>query len=244
MRLLALALLVGTLLAALPCRGAARELQVQWLGHSAFLITSPGGTRILIDPFPADVGYPVRKVPADAVLVTSNLFDHKNVAMAEGSPRVLFGLTREGEWTRLKAEVGDVQVRALASYQDDQQGAVRGKNSMFWLQAGGIRLLHAGNLGHPLEARALAEVGKIDVFMVPVGGIYTLDGHKAAAVVEALAPRIAVPMHFRTPALRFQLQGPDKFLGHFPDYAKAPNLALTPETLPPPTRVYLLDYLH
>jgi len=235
-------LLVLLLVGARPLPAQA-PVQVHWLGHSAFMIVSPGGTRVLIDPFPPEVGYSVRKVPAEDVMITSNLFDHKYVAMAEGNPRVLHGLTREGEWTRLRADVGDFRIRALPSWQDNEKGAIRGKNSMFLLETGGLRLLHAGNLGHDLDERTRAELGRLDLFMVPVGGIYTLDGKQAAAVVRSLAPRVAVPMHFKTPALRFQLQPPTKFLSQFPDFQKAKSLSLTRDTPPPPTKVFLLDYL-
>lgn len=237
-------LLVLLLLSGASGRAPAQgQTQIHWFGHSCFLIVSPGGTRTLIDPFPPDVGYPSSKVPADVVLVTSNLFDHKYLEMAEGSPRILHGLTREGEWTRIKATVGDVRIRALPSYQDSEGGTVRGKNSMFLLETGGMRLLHAGNLGHTLDKKALADLGRIDVFMVPVGGIYTINGNQAAALVQEMCPRIAIPMHFKTPALRFQLNPPDKFLKHFPDYQKARNLSLDRAGLPSSTRVYLLDYL-
>lgn len=238
-----LLLLLAVLAGLVPAARAQGAVQIQWLGHSAFLVVSPGGTRALIDPFPPSVGYPTHRVPADVVLLTSNLFDHKFVDMAEGNPRVLPGLTLEGEWTRIRATVGDLKIRAVPSYQDSEQGAQRGKNSMFLLETGGLRILHAGNLGHLLDKKALADLGRIDVLLVPVGGIYTLDGHQAAALVKAVAPRLAVPMHFKTPALKFELQPASKFLGHFPDHQKAKILTVNRETLPAETRVYLLDYV-
>jgi L-ascorbate metabolism protein UlaG (beta-lactamase superfamily) len=48
--------------------------------------------------------------------------------------------------------------------------------------------------------------------MVPVGSVYTIDGTQAAQVVRRLKPRVVVPMHYKTPALKIGLDGPDKFL--------------------------------
>ena len=46
---------------------------------------------------------------------------------------------------------------------------------------------------------------------MPIGGLATIDGRAAAALVEELAPSLVVPMHYRTPALSF-LETADDFL--------------------------------
>jgi len=49
------------------------------------------------------------------------------------------------------------------------------------------------------------------VLLLPVGGGPTIGGGEAAALVRELAPRLVVPMHYRTAALSF-LDPPDAFL--------------------------------
>jgi L-ascorbate metabolism protein UlaG (beta-lactamase superfamily) len=217
-------------------------VHIQWLGHAAFLVVSPQGTRILIDPFPPSLGYSAVRVPATAVLLSNRNFDHKYVAMAEGTPRVIPGLTLEGKCTEVRTQVGDVTIRGVCTWQDAEQGAQRGANSMWLITVGGLRILHAGSLGHLLEAETVRALGPVDVLLVPVGGIYTLDGDQAARLVEQLKPHIAVPMHYKTPAMRLQLEKADKFLKHFPDYTTAPHLSLERASLPAATRVYVLRY--
>ena len=47
--------------------------------------------------------------------------------------------------------------------------------------------------------------------MIPVGGIYTIDGKKAAEVVNQLEPRVVIPMHYKIPNLKIKLDPIDKF---------------------------------
>ena len=41
----------GAALAQTPSPNEEKKISITWLGHAAFEIVSPGGTRLLIDPF-------------------------------------------------------------------------------------------------------------------------------------------------------------------------------------------------
>ena len=57
---------------------------------------------------------------------------------------------------------------------------------------------HAGDLGHlPTRAQA-AQIGRLDLLLLPVGGYYTIDAAQAMEVRELLRPTVMVPMHYRT----------------------------------------------
>ena len=62
------------------------------------------------------------------------------------------------------------------------------------------------------DEAALKAIGRVDVLLVPVGGFFTIDHGDAAAVVEALAPRVVVPMHFKTDKVDFPIAPVDAFL--------------------------------
>ncbi len=218
------------------------KLQIQWLGQSAFLITSPQGTRVLTDPYPPILGYPHRTIKADLVTISTDLFDHNYVQMATGNPRLLYGLTLEGQWTGLHTTIKDIAVSSIGMWGDPHKGEQRGKTGMFLFETGGIRILHMGNLGHPLDDKAVHKLGTIDILMLPVGGYYTINGHQAAEIVKAINPKIAIPMHYKTSALVFDLEGPNKFLSHFPHYKTAKQLTVTKASLPASTEIYLLDF--
>jgi L-ascorbate metabolism protein UlaG (beta-lactamase superfamily) len=78
-------------------------------------------------------------------------------------------------------------------------GLQRGKNGVFILDVDGLRIVHLGDLGHSLSKEQLRKLGTVDVLMIPVGGVYTLNGVDAQKVVEQIKPRrYVVPMHYGT----------------------------------------------
>jgi L-ascorbate metabolism protein UlaG (beta-lactamase superfamily) len=60
-------------------------------------------------------------------------------------------------------------------------------------------------LGHLLKQDQLKSIGAIDVLLIPVGGIYTIDANAATTIMDSLAPKICIPMHYKTPKLAFDL---------------------------------------
>jgi L-ascorbate metabolism protein UlaG (beta-lactamase superfamily) len=90
-------------------------------------------------------------------------------------------------------------------------------NSIWVIEVDGLRIAHLGDLGHSLNETTLKKLGKIDILMIPIGGVYTLNGSDAKKVVAQLKPREYVfPMHYGTrvfddllPATEF-LDGQDK----------------------------------
>ncbi|MGE5593600.1 MAG: MBL fold metallo-hydrolase [Betaproteobacteria bacterium] len=221
--------------------GAARaasggEMTVRWYGHSCFLITSSTGVRILTDPFDATVGYPVPQVEADVVTSSHDHFDHNNVSAARGNPVVLKGKGRY--------EKAGIKIYPVASFHDTEQGAKRGPNTIFVMEIDGIRLAHMGDIGHELSRQQLDELGKVDVLLVPVGGTYTVDAAGAARIVEAISPKVVIPMHYRTAAVGMPIAGVDGFLAGFQNVVRLDSnqITLRAGSLPQSTTVYVLNY--
>jgi L-ascorbate metabolism protein UlaG (beta-lactamase superfamily) len=188
-------------------------MQIRWYGQSAFLITAEA--RVFIDPFGAMEGAaargirfdypPIEGVEADLLLVTHEHGDHNAVDLVGGSPQVV----------RSKAGTFDTpcgEVVAVASEHDDAAGTKRGSNTILCFALDGLRLCHFGDFGQTgLRAEQQRAIGDVDVLFLPVGGGPTVGGEASAAIVQALRPRLVVPMHFRTPAISF-LEPPDAFL--------------------------------
>jgi len=141
-------------------------------------------------------------------------------------------------------KVGGVLIIGLPTYHDDEQGAKRGKNTVYLLEVDGIDICHLGDLGHTLRAEMVEEIGNVDILMVPVGGGATLDFNKAAQVVRELEPKIVIPMHYKTPFVHKELDTPDKFLQNMgvKEIVSQPKLTMTRATLPATIQVVLLDY--
>jgi L-ascorbate metabolism protein UlaG (beta-lactamase superfamily) len=201
-RAAAVAGLVLACLAATAAQAAPHPVAyLTWYGQSCFLLESAKGTRIVMDPIPANLGYlPPADLRADAVTISHEHPDHTNVALLQGKPRILRGLTADKKgWMRIDEKVKDITVRSVGVYHDTKRGAENGLDTVFIFETGGVRIAHLGDLGHRLTDQQLSEIGSVDVVLVPVGGGGALDAQEATYVVDQIRPRLLViPMHFKT----------------------------------------------
>lgn len=215
-------------------------LTLTWLGQSCFIIRSPGGTQILVDPFGKLVGYEVPSIKVDAVTVSHEHFDHNNVAMAQDKPVILRGL-KDGDWGKIDQTVGDVHIRSVGVYHDDKNGAQRGKNAVMIFETGGKTIVHLGDLGHQLTPEQIKAIGRVDVLLIPVGGNYTIDAAGATRVVSALKPKIVIPMHYKTAKLKVDIAPLDAFLQGKPRVERIKGSILEIKDLPAETTIIVLE---
>ena len=165
-------------------------MKIRWLNHACFLIENEAGKKVLCDPFDDRLGYPVPDVAVDVVTVSHGHFDHSYVE------KIPAGYVLVDDAAPF---CGDgFSIRAVDSFHDEQEGALRGANRIYVIEGDAIRVAHLGDLGHVPDDKLLALLGPVDVLMVPVGGFYTLDAAAAKQVVEAIAPAVTIPMHYRT----------------------------------------------
>jgi len=197
---------------------------------------STATTRIMTDPFNEKVGYLLPEDAPDYVTVSHEHYDHSSVGLVHGTPHV----KRTPELEKL----GDVLTYGVESHHDTEGGTKRGKNMVFVFEHEGMRLAHLGDLGHPLSASQLEELGQIDVLLIPVGGVYTIDAQGACQVVKQLAPRLIVPMHYKTRDLAFALGEVQEFCGGFSNavFSGQCTLNITPATLPREQQVVVMEY--
>ena len=181
-------------------------MKVKWLGHASFLITSEKGTCIITDPYTS--GGPIKygdiKEAADAVTVSHEHSDHNNSGAVGGKPQVFKG--------GAPITVKDVKISAVPSYHDENKGKDRGPNAIVCMEMDGIRLCHLGDLGHPLSAQEIGQIGKVDVLLVPVGGFFTINAAVASEVSARLRPKAIVPMHFKNDRCGYPIAPVDDFL--------------------------------
>ncbi len=184
-------------------------MKVKWLGHSAFLLTSDSGVRVLTDPYRSGsydgaVAYKPIKEKADVVTASHRHDDHYCL---EGLPEGYQCVTEAGRHT-----VAGLSITGFKSYHDTSRGEDRGSNIIFVIEMDGIRVCHLGDLGHTLSDEEAAAIGRVDVLLVPVGGLYTIGPKEAVNVMKALSPSVTIPMHFKTEALGFPIKPVDDFL--------------------------------
>ena len=180
-------------------------MNIKWYGQAAFLITSQSGLRIITDPYAPSERIPYREIDeaADIVTVSHAHGDHSNVAGIKGNPVIV----KETNTVR------GIKFTAIQAFHDTAGGSQRGNMTMFSFEIDGIKILHCGDLGHALSDKQSAEIGTVDILLIPVGGNFTIDAATATAVYEKLKARIVIPMHFKN--LRcpdFPVAGVDDFI--------------------------------
>ncbi len=210
-------------------------MEITWLGHSSFRIKG-SQTTIITDPYSPDLGYSFGKQTAAIVTVSHQHLGHSFVEGVGGEFRVIKG---PGEY-----EIANTLVIGLATFHDKDEGREKGKNTVYAIQLDDMSICHLGDLGHVLTAQQVEDIGNVDVLLVPVGGVSTINATAAAEVVRQLEPKAVVPMHFKTPALSRDLEPVDRFLKEMSvkDPTSRPKLTFTKGNLPATTQVFLLDY--
>jgi len=214
-------------------------MKLKWLGHASFLVTSDTGLRIITDPYSTGSGtginYAPVSEPADIVVVSHDHFDHNAVASVPGKPEVVTGSGTKS--------LRGVQFKGIATYHDESQGRDRGSNTVFCFTIDGIKLCHLGDLGHKLTPQQIADIGEVDVLLVPVGGFFTIDAKVATQVCDDLKPRVIIPMHYKTPKCDFPIAGVDEFLSGKKDIKKLDSSEVEFKTgeLPAATQIIVLQ---
>lgn len=239
--LLSLALLAGVQSAEATAGGA---VTLRYFGHAFFLVTSGEGVRVVLDPF-TDIGYPMPEVEGDLVAISHEAPDHNNALLVRGAPEVLRGLERSGRgWTRAQRVLRDVWVAALPAYHDKVQGKERGLNTVFLVEASGLRIAHLSDVGDMPPEETIRALGRVDVLLVPVGGGHGLDATDASRVVERLRPAIAIPIHYKTAATAHSLMADERpFLEGKPRLRRVGStLQLRRMSLPVETEIWVMDY--
>lgn len=174
------------------------RVELTYLGHSSFLWTSPGETRVVVDPFDNTHPHgwqwflePMPDVEADVVLITHDHFDHNASHRVGGDPEIISAA--------VDRELGDAHLLGV----DDRHATPDDlTNTIFVLEAAGVRLCHLGDNRPDVPAEAVEAIGRVDVLIVPVDdSSHLLRFWEVRQLIETFRPRIVVPAHHLIPGL-------------------------------------------
>ena len=170
------------------------SVNILWLGHSCFRLET-NGFAVVLDPFEdgSVPGLPNIRETAQEVLCSHEHFDHNYRQAVKLAP---IGTPNPFTTT------------VIETFHDDVNGSKRGPNRIHVLEAGGLRIAHLGDLGHPLSPEQAAVIGQVDALLIPVGGFYTIDAVQAKAIVDQVKPRVTIPMHYSGSGFGFDNIGP------------------------------------
>ncbi len=210
-------------------------MDISWLGHSCFRIKGRHAT-VITDPYSPDSGYSLGEPTAHIVTVSHQHPGHSYIEGIGGEPRPVTG---PGEY-----EISGVLIIGIATFHDAERGKTKGRNTIYLMEVDEVAVCHLGDLGHVLTSDQVEQIDNVDVLLLPVGGVSTINAPMAAEVVRQLEPKAVVPMHYQTEALSRELAPVDRFLKEMglKEVTSQPKLSFTKANLPISTQVFLLDY--
>lgn len=228
-------------------KGAAVKLK--WYGQACFLITADSGLKIITDPYtPETSGYNPVTEDVDIVIRSSdNDSFHCRADLIPGDPVVITALDvaqQGGQRTEdgIVFEAIEAMEALNHRYHDPDQ------NGMYRFTVDGVRVGHMGDVGNPLSDAQIDFFKDLDVLLALTGGHPTIELDDLKEVIDRARPRYVVPMHFRTLSYKPRnIYWIEAFLNYFSedqiDFALHYEIDLTPQALPDPTRVLVLDYV-
>jgi L-ascorbate metabolism protein UlaG (beta-lactamase superfamily) len=198
--------------------------RLTWFGHATWLLETPGGKRVLIDPWLT--GNP--KAPEspdlgeiDLILVSHGHSDHTGdlVRLAqEKTPKAVIGMMELLEYFGGKGvengvgmnKGGSTEAEGIrvtlthafhsSSFQDDDGTIVyTGEPAgMIITLENGFKIYYSGDTTVFGDMALIAELYSPDVAVLPIGDFFTMGPYEAAKAVELLGVKQVVPAHYGT----------------------------------------------
>ncbi len=211
-------------------------MKIRWLGHSCFLITNERGINILTDPFDETLGYRMTKEKINIITISHEHYDHNNTMGIKGKPVVLKG--------PVNRDTHKIVFKGISSYHDSVYGKYRGENTIFVIRTDELTLCHLGDLGHLLYNEQLEQINHVDILFVPVGGYFTINYIQAEQVINQVKPKIVIPMHYKTEAIKWSIDPLSVFLNEKQNIKMLGEkfFEINSSTLPEKRSIYVLNY--
>lgn len=178
-----------------PAALEAGQVQLTYVGHSTFIIETPGGVKIATD-YAGDSG----GILPDVVTMNRAHITHYTDAPDPAIKHVLRGWNPAGGPAQHDLQIGDVRIRNVTTdIRGGSYGRVPDGNSIFIFEVAGLCIGHLGHLHQELSPAQLGLIGRLDIVLVPVDGGYTMAQVNMLNVLKELKARVVIPMHFFGP---------------------------------------------
>jgi L-ascorbate metabolism protein UlaG (beta-lactamase superfamily) len=198
-------------------------IKITWLGHATFLVVTPGGKNILLDPWVS--GNP--KTPAnmksfdklDYILISHGHSDHfaDAVDLAKKHDSKVISIYELCTFVQSKGakqiapmnkggtqQVGDIKVTMVNAHHsntidDGGKSVPGGEPCGFVIEfENGLKVYHAGDTCVFGDMAIIRELYAPDLCMLPIGDLFTMGPKEAAYACSLLKPKAVIPMHYAT----------------------------------------------
>ena len=189
------------------------QLTLRWYGHACFTVTCREFT-VAFDPYEDNYvpGFAPLHLQADLVLCSHQHNDHN----AAGLVKPITG------------HQNPFHIIEIPTFHDPEGGRLRGDNIIHVLEVGKLRIAHFGEFVCDVTPAQTAELQGLDLALIPVGGFYTIGPREAKNLIEAIRPKVVVPMHYRMGKIGLpNVAQVDDFLSLVEDYVYYPTDTLT-----------------
>ena len=190
-------------------------MRITWYGHAAFLIETQG-LRIILDPYrsPDCGGYEPIAERADVVVVS-----HENDRYHSHLGQIVppFEVVRALELPSEGKLVRGIRFEAVPVFETPERLA-EDKVTIVHFRCDDLHLVFLGDLGHRLADEELTPLRGADIVLAAASGPPTIDFPEISPLLEAIGPRIVVPMHYKTPKINLNIQPLERFLDGLPGY--------------------------
>lgn len=227
-------------------------MKITFYAHASFRLEADG-LAVVTDPYTPGPkpgsGFDPIDEEADLVIMSSSTDTfHSDPSHIGGNPVVVDALDVPPEGTTVKG-VPIQAFPAMESLTFDFQGEFGRNpdaNALYLFTLGGLRVLHLGDTGNPIPPEHLDALGgNVDIMLALAGAHATIAYDDLDAAIEAIGPRVIIPMHYYSPRGWLQIEPVDAFLQRYPQTIitriGATQLELTPDTLPAERHIYVLE---
>ncbi len=175
-------------------------MELTWYGLSCFRLTERKHATVVTDPYNGKHGLATPKLKADVVTISHDAPGHNYAAAVSG---VQHNLNGPGEY-----EIGSVFITGIVT----NSAAHANNNVIYLFDYNGLKIAHLGDLDKVPSQTEIEALEEVSILLLPVGGGNSLNAAQASELVSMLEPNIVVPMHYKLPGLKLELEEVDRFL--------------------------------